>query len=262
MELDLFQVDAFTDRPFAGNPAAVVPLAEWLPDAQLAAIAAENNLSETAFFLRGCDPVPLRWFTPAAEVELCGHATLATAHVLLTELAPDQTEARFETRWSGPLVVRRATSGYRMDFPALPAEPSDPPAGLAHAIGVSPEAALVGHKWLAVLADEAAVRAVRPDMAALARLDCQGVIVTAPGDAVDFVSRFFAPRVGVPEDPVTGSAHCVLTPYWSARLNRGDRPMTARQVSARGGDVGCRLVEDRVELTGAAVTVIRGKLRF
>lgn len=262
MELDVYQVDAFTDRPFRGNPAAVVPLTEWLADAQLAAIAAENNLSETAYIIVDRQTVALRWFTPTVEVELCGHATLAAAHVLATVIDPGRDIIRFETRWSGPLAVTRAGAGYVMDFPARPSSEVDVFPALVEALGVTPRALHVANKWMAVVDDEATVRAVRPDLARVAMLDCEGLIVTAAGTDVDFVSRFFAPRVGVAEDPVTGSAHCVLTPYWAARLGRHNQPMTARQLSPRGGDIGCRLDGDRVELSGQAVTVMRGKLWF
>ncbi len=269
MELDLFQVDAFTDRPFAGNPAAVVPLSTWLSDDEMAAIAAENNLSETAFIVPEGDGWMLRWFTPAAEVVLCGHATLATAHVIFTELGFSRPEVRFETRRAGPLTVVRDGDGYAMNFPSQPAKEAPIPAALSDALGAQPESLWVDYKWMAVFGDEAAVLGLKPDMRALAALDCEGVIATAPGAPrdgglrpVDFVSRFFGPKVGVPEDPVTGSAHCVLTPYWDARLRRRGALMTACQVSARGGDLGCRLDGDRVVLSGRAVTVIRGKLRF
>ena len=265
VEFDFFQVDAFTRRPFGGNPAAVVPMTEWPSDEQLQAIAGENNLSETAFFIRGPnvgDPIGLRWFTPALEVDLCGHATLASAHVLFTELTPDATSIRFDTRRSGSLTVERTEDGYAMDFPAVPGRKMAVAPALTEALGVEPSSAYESTKWMAVLPDEAAVRSVRPDMARIAELDCLGVIVTAAGDEVDFVSRFFAPRAGVPEDPVTGSAHCVLAPYWDDRLGRSGAPMTARQVSSRVGDIGCRVSGDRVVLSGQAVTVIRGKLRI
>ncbi len=264
MELDLFQIDAFADRAFAGNPAAVVPVTEWPSDEVMKAIATENNLSETAFIILGeASLMPLRWFTPAVEVPLCGHATLAAAHAVMTELRPELREVRFETRDAGVLTVLKTGDGaYEMDFPARPATLAPTPDGLTEALGVVPEATATAHKWMAVLPDESAVRQVQPNMARLASLECEGVIVTAPGKKVDFVSRFFGPRVGVPEDPVTGSAHCVLAPYWAERLGRGDGWMTARQVSARGGDLRCRQVGDRVVLSGSAITVIRGRLRF
>ncbi len=252
-EIPLFQVDAFTDRPFAGNPAAVCPLDDWLPDALLQSIAAENNLSETAFILERPDgDFDLRWFTPAVEVELCGHATLASATVL------DRDRVVFHTR-SGPLTVVRGEVGYEMDFPATRPRPVTIP-GLAEALGVDCADTVQGRDAFVVLPDEAAVRAVQPDFRALGRLDVYAVGVTAPGTDVDFVSRFFAPRAGIDEDPVTGSAHCQLAPLWAERLGRST--LTARQVSARGGEIGCTVKGDRVVLSGQAIVVIEGKLRL
>ena len=262
MELSLYQVDAFTSRRFAGNPAAVCPLESWLPDDVMQAIAAENNLSETAFFVpRGAD-FDLRWFTPAVEVDLCGHATLATGFVLMTKLEPQRQRAVFHTR-SGALIVTHRDGRLSMDFPVQPVAPIEAPAGLAAALGAPPRAVLAhGSHWVAVYDGAAAVRALKPDLAAIARLDCFGVSVTAPGggaDAdVDFVSRYFAPARGVPEDPVTGSAHCRLTPLWAARL--GKTTLKARQVSPRGGEVTCRLDGERVHLSGDAVLVLTGTL--
>ena len=265
--LPLFQVDAFADRPFVGNPAAVCPLEAWLDDATMQAIALENNLSETAFFVPrpagdGVDgecELDLRWFTPAAEVDLCGHATLASAHVVLTRLAPGAERVGFHTR-SGRLEVERAGSGYAMDLPSQPPAPANPPPGLVDALGRPPSAVLkASWYWLAVYDTEQDVRAVSPDFRALAGLGVE-VIVTAPADdaGLDFVSRMFAPAVGVDEDPVTGSAHCTLTPYWVERLGRN--PLRARQVSSRGGELGCELRGERVRLTGDAVLVLEGEL--
>jgi PhzF family phenazine biosynthesis protein len=262
MELSLYQVDAFTSRRFAGNPAAVCPLESWLPDDVMQSIAAENNLSETAFFVpRGAD-FDLRWFTPAVEVDLCGHATLATGFVLMTKLEPQRQRAVFHTR-SGALIVTHRDGRLSMDFPVQPVAPIDAPAGLAAALGAPPREVLAhGAHWVAVYDSATAVRALKPDLAAIARLDCFGVSVTAPGggdDAdVDFVSRFFAPARGVPEDPVTGSAHCRLTPLWAQRL--GKTTLTARQVSPRGGELTCRLDGERVHLSGDAVLVLTGTL--
>jgi predicted PhzF superfamily epimerase YddE/YHI9 len=261
MTLPLFVVDAFTDRPFAGNPAAVCLLNGPHEDGWLAQVAREMNLSETAFLQPEGDGFRLRWFTPAAEVDLCGHATLASAHVLweLRVVQPGEP-ARFHTR-SGLLTAERGGAGIRLDFPARPADACAPPAGLLEALRT--EARFVGRNnldYLVEVASEAAVRDLRPDLGRLAGVPCRGVIVTAaaatPG--FDFVSRFFAPAVGVPEDPVTGSAHCCLAPFWGERL--GKEQMRGLQVSARGGVVGVRRAGERVLLEGQAVTVLRGEL--
>lgn len=260
MDIPLYQIDAFADRVFTGNPAAVCPLAAWLPDATMQAIAAENNLSETAFFVPEGGDYGLRWFTPAVEVDLCGHATLASAHVVLEHLEPERDLVRFSTR-SGPLKVSRADGLLVMDFPANPPKPCGSVAGLASAIGMEPREALsTRDHYLAVLTDEDAVLGLSPDFAALAALDRWAVIATAPGRDADFVSRFFAPRKGVPEDPVTGSAHCVLTPFWADRL--GKEEMTARQLSRRGGTMRCRLRGDRVEMAGRAIPYMQGTIRI
>lgn len=248
-----FQVDAFASRPFTGNPAAVCPLAAWPGDDLLQAIAEENNLSETAFFVPSPRGFRLRWFTPVAEVDLCGHATLASAHVLFEHMAFVGEAIVFETR-SGDLVVRRRNGLLEMDFPARPRQACAVPEALRRGLGVEPLEVYAGDDYLVVLEDEAAVRGLDPDHTELKRLDRRGVIVTAPGEAVDFVSRFFGPKVGVPEDPVTGSAHCTLMPYWAARLGRDE--LAARQVSRRGGDLLCTLRGDRVLIAGSAVTVM------
>ncbi|MDO8863589.1 PhzF family phenazine biosynthesis protein [Haliea sp. E1-2-M8] len=250
MKLQQYQVDAFASRVFEGNPAAVCPLESWLDDALLQAIATENNLSETAYLVPAGDGFELRWFTPATEVDLCGHATLAAAHVLYTELGYCADSVSFGTR-SGELSVRREGELYVLDFPAIVAQPCTLPAGLVEALGRQPAEVLAADDLVAVFASEAEVLALEPDQALLARLDYRGVIVTAPGDKHDFVSRFFAPRVGVPEDPVTGSAHCKLAPYWAQRL--GKNRMSARQVSRRGGDLEVELRGDRVLMAGRAV---------
>ena len=263
MTVMLWQVDAFTDRPFAGNPAAVCVLQSEADPEWMQAVAAEMNLSETAFVIPRGQGFGLRWFTPRVEVDLCGHATLATAHVLWESRVHDPRQPlAFSTR-SGELTVRRLADGWlEMDFPALPAAPAEPPAGLLEALGV--EAAFVGRSrfdYLVEAADRHAVRRLAPDFARLARVNCRGAIVTAPSDApgADFVSRFFAPSVGVDEDPVTGSAHCVLTPYWAAKLDK-DR-LDALQVSPRGGSLRLTQDGDRVKIAGQAVTVLRGELR-
>lgn len=258
-EILQFQVDAFASRVFEGNPAAVCPLPHWLDDAVMQAIAAENNLSETAFFVPAGEGFGLRWFTPVAEVDLCGHATLASAHVLFDHLGFADRKIRFDTR-SGELTVQRLGARLEMDFPARPPTARALPEGLAEALGATPIEVLAAEDYVAVFGDEAALRALTPDMGRLAQLPLRGVCVTAPGDNHDFVSRFFAPALGVPEDPVTGSAHCELAPYWAGRLGR--TTLRARQVSRRGGDVGCEVRGERVLLSGTAVTFMEGAIRL
>jgi PhzF family phenazine biosynthesis protein len=255
MKLPIYQIDAFTSQQFRGNPAAIVPLAEWLPDATLAAIAAENNLSETAFVVPTEGDIPLRWFTPTVEVDLCGHATLAAAHVLFAHHFPERGSLTFSTL-SGKLTVRREQELLSMDFPAKPGVPVDMIEQLAQALGARPQEVLRARDLMAVFESESEVRALKPDMDKIMALDAFAVIVTAPGDSVDFVSRFFAPAKGVPEDPVTGSAHCTLIPYWAARLDK--TRLQARQVSARGGELLCELQDSRVSIAGQAVEYMRG----
>jgi PhzF family phenazine biosynthesis protein len=263
MRCQFFWVDAFTQRAFNGNPAGVCPLSAWPEDDLLQRIAAQNGLAETAFFVRtGEARYHLRWFTPKVEVDLCGHATLASAHVLLHELGEPGPMVTFDTR-SGPLVVERSEpQRLSMNFPSRPphAVPSgDMPAALREGlVGVEPQWVGRARDYLCVLSDEAAVRRLQPRVERLAEVDALGVIVTARGEACDFVSRFFAPGAGVPEDPVTGSAHCTLVPYWADRLGRTE--LFARQVSARGGELWCSLAGDRVHLAGQATTYIRGEL--
>ncbi|WAS93379.1 PhzF family phenazine biosynthesis protein [Nannocystis punicea] len=261
-EIACFHVDAFTDRRFRGNPAAVCPLRAWLPDATMQQIAAENALPETAFYVPrpGTDDFDLRWFTPEIEVDLCGHATLAAAFVHARLRAGAQTRLRFWTL-SGPLDVARDGDDFTLDFPSRPAVPGDMSEALAAALGRRPEEVLVARDLVAVFASAAEVRALQPDLAAVSRLPgVFAVIATAPGgepDAdVDFVSRFFAPAQGIPEDPVTGSAHCTLAPLWGARL--GKSKLRARQVSRRSGELTCELAGERVLLTGRAVLVKSG----
>jgi PhzF family phenazine biosynthesis protein len=257
----IFQVDAFTDRPYGGNPAAVCILEDGADEAWMAAVAREMNLSETAFLRPAGSGWRLRWFTPATEVDLCGHATLAAAHVLWESGTVSDDTVRFLTR-SGDLTATREDDAIRMDFPADPATPTRPPAGLLEALGDRETTAVARGRFdfLVELPTANAVRALRPDMTGLAAIETRGTIVTARGDdgAHDFVSRWFGPRVGVPEDPVTGSAHCTLGPWWAARLGR-DR-LLGYQASSRGGSVGVRVRGDRVELIGRAVTVLQGKL--
>jgi predicted PhzF superfamily epimerase YddE/YHI9 len=260
MALIQYQVDAFAERPFEGNPAAVVPLALWLDDALMQAIAAENNLSETAFLVPGESAWQLRWFTPLNEIDLCGHATLASAHVLFHERGVDQETLHFDTR-SGRLSVRRRGEALEMDFPRWNVRPLAQDPGLGTALGAPPVEVLETDACLvAVYAEETQVATLAPDMAAVAALHPHGVLVTAPGTCHDFVSRFFAPAMGVPEDPVTGSTHCALTPFWSGRLGR--TVLNARQLSRRGGTLECELAGERVLLRGRAVTVIESTLRL
>jgi PhzF family phenazine biosynthesis protein len=259
MRLRQYQVDAFANRVFEGNPAAVCPLEQWPEDTVLQAIAEENQLSETAFFGPEGRGFRLRWFTPLAEVDLCGHATLASAHVLFEILGHPEPSIRFATR-SGELTVERRGDRLAMDFPARPPAPCAAPPALLGALGAEPLEVLAADDYIAVFGSESAVRALEPDMAKLRGLELRGVCVTARGRDVDFVSRFFAPRVGVPEDPVTGSAHCELAPYWAARLGRNS--LRARQVSRRGGEVGCELNGARVTLLGRAVTFMEGEIRI
>jgi PhzF family phenazine biosynthesis protein len=261
MRRSIFQIDAFTTRRFAGNPAAVIPLESFLADPVLQAIAAENNLAETAFLVPESGDYRLRWFTPLTEVPLCGHATLASAAVVMERLEPGRSRVVFHSA-SGPLTVKRTETGYVMDFPARPSEPVSPPAGLAEALGVVPLQVFVNaFNYMALLESAQVVRELAPDLAALARLDRLGVIVTAPGDGIyDFVSRYFAPAKGIPEDPVTGAAHCMLAPYWANRL--GKTELRAFQASRRGGEILCRLAGDRVELEGACVFYLEGEVEI
>lgn len=262
IEIACFHVDAFTTVRFQGNPAGVCPLSAWLPDAVMQQIAAENALPETAFFVprAGGDDFDLRWFTPEVEVDLCGHATLAAALVLMRLLDPARERVRFWSR-SGPLDVARAGDEFTLDFPGRPPARRGAWPEFARALGVTPQEVWVARDLVAVLAGAAEVRALRPDLAAIAALpDTFAVIVTAAGDDddTDFVSRFFAPAQGIPEDPVTGSAHCTLAPLWAERL--GKTVLRAKQVGRRGGEMVCTLAGDRVKLTGRGVLVKSGTL--
>jgi len=249
MQLAIYQVDAFTDRLFAGNPAAVCPLEAWLPDATMQAIAAENNLSETAFFVPRGDDYDLRWFTPTLESDLCGHATQASGFVVMNRLAPHKAMVRFHTR-SGALTVTRQGDQFAIDLPAQPPSPCAMPSKIVAALGREPAQILGAAKYLAVYDSEVDVASLAPDIAALTDIDRDGVIVSAPGRDCDFVSRYFAPHAGIPEDPVTGSAHCTLVPYWAERL--GKATLHARQISPRGGELFCELRGDRVVIAGGA----------
>lgn len=262
-ELTIYQVDAFTDKVFGGNPAAVCPLEAWLPDATMQTIAAENNLSETAFFVPNGDGYHLRWFTPAIEVALCGHATLASAYVIARHIDPKVETIRFDSA-SGPLTVTRDGEVFTLDFPSEPPAPFEDGGAVAAALGIVPQAVLKapkidGGKLMAVLSNEAEVRAAAPDLAKVAALPGDGLIITAEGESCDFVSRYFAPHAGIPEDPVTGSAHVVLTPFWAARL--GKAKLEARQISARLGRL---TVEDkgaRTLISGKVAPYLEGRIR-
>lgn len=261
MRTTIFQVDAFTTRRFAGNPAAVVLLDDFLEDAVLESIAAENNLAETAFLVSERGDYRLRWFTPTTEVPLCGHATLASAAVVMERLEPGRKTVVFHSA-SGPLTVNRTETGYLMDFPARPSDQISTAGGLAETLGAVPiEVFRNAFNYLVLLESEQVLRALAPDMAALARMDRPGVIVTAAGEVIyDFVSRYFAPAKGIPEDPVTGAAHCMLAPYWAKRL--GKTEFRAYQASRRGGEIVCRLVHDRVELEGSCVFYLEGTVEI
>jgi len=257
MKLPCYIVDAFAGEVFRGNPAAVCPLDSWLPDATLQNIAAENNLSETAFIVPRGDEFELRWFTPTMEVDLCGHATLAAAFVMFAERKFSGDEIRFHSR-SGMLTVTRAGDILTLDFPSRPPQSCEMPEALVRGLGARPEQVFKSRDYLAVFSSAAEVRALQPDFAILKSLNCVGIIATAPGDDCDFVSRFFAPAAGINEDPVTGSAHCTLIPFWSQRL--GKTKLFARQISQRGGELFCELAGDRVRIGGKAVLYLRGEI--
>ena len=260
MDIPFYQVDAFAGHLFAGNPAAVCPLESWLDDATLQNIAMENNLAETAYFVREAAGYRLRWFTPEVEMDLCGHATLASAYILMNNIEPERSEVVFHSR-SGPLGVMRERGLYALDFPSRPPQRIQPPPSLIEALGTEPDEVWQSRDVMAVFRDEQHVRALAPDMARVAALDAHAVIVTAHGTGkVDFVSRFFAPAVGVPEDPVTGSAHCTLIPYWAGVL--GKTQLLAHQVSKRGGELHCELRGDRVRMAGEACLFASGHIHL
>jgi PhzF family phenazine biosynthesis protein len=259
MKLPYYEVAAFTTNPFGGNPAGVCLLEGWLADRVLQRIAANNNLSETAFLVPRGNDFELRWFTPTTEVDLCGHATLAAAAVLFGEGRLPEETVRFYSR-SGVLPVTRKDDVLTLDFPARPPAPIAAPAALISGLRETPREVYQARDCLAVFAGEADVRALRPDFALLKTLDCLGIIATAPGTDCDFVSRFFAPGAGIDEDPVTGSAHCTLIPFWAARL--GKTTLSARQLSARGGELCCELVGDRVRIGGRAVLYLCGEIQL
>ncbi|MGH6672100.1 MAG: PhzF family phenazine biosynthesis protein [Xanthobacteraceae bacterium] len=262
MRLPIYQVDAFAEKLFGGNPAAICPLQSWLPDATMQAIAAENNLAETAFFVREGNDYALRWFTPTVEVDLCGHATLASAHIVFSFIEPGRDRIGFRTLKAGTLTVAKSGDMLMMDFPARPAEPVVPPPGLLAALGGSPREVLKARDHMLVYDSAAEVSALKPDFTALAKVeDCWGAIATAPGeDGVDFVSRLFAPAKGIPEDPATGSSHCTLVPYWAKRL--GKTKLQARQLSRRVGTLSCALNGERVAIGGRTVLYLEGEIEI
>jgi len=257
MQIELYQVDAFAEQVFKGNPAAVCPLNAWIADELLQNIAQANNLSETAFFVPNGDKFELRWFTPSHEVDLCGHATLATAHVLFTHLAYQKSEICFTTK-SGDLLVTKRADGLEMDFPASMPKSIIAPDNLLLGLGIKPKAVLAAFDYIIELEDEQSVMELSPDLALWKTIDLRGVVVTAPGLSVDFVSRCFFPKLNVDEDPVTGSAHCELAPYWAHKLAKNT--LKAKQLSARTGLITCQLQGDRVLLTGKVVDYMRGKI--
>ena len=257
MNLQIYQVDAFTTEPFHGNPAAIVPLESWLSTETMQNIALENNLAETAFFVREGDGYGLRWFTPTIEMDLCGHATLASAFVIFDILGSTEKILKFQTK-SGLLTVEKDGDRFVLDFPSRSAGPTETPEGLVAATGKEPKEILNPRDYLMVLETEDEVHHIRPNFAALLQIPAHAIIVTAPGKDSDFVSRFFAPEVGVFEDPVTGSAHCTLIPYWADKL--GKTELFARQISARGGELFCELAGDRVKIGGNATLYLKGEI--
>lgn len=259
MTIKLYQVDAFTDIVFHGNPAAVCILEKWLDDHLMQHIAMENNLSETAYAVKNDDHYDIRWFTPVTEVELCGHATLATAHVLFTHLQYQGDEIRFTTRYRGVLKVRKDKDFLTMDFPADHSNKATPPPGLIASIGKKPQEVWKGKTdYLLVYPTEYDIQTMTPDFQRLGQVNARGIIITAPGNTCDFVSRFFAPTVGINEDPVTGSAHTTLIPYWANRLHKTD--LSAQQLSKRHGLLRCSLQADRVAISGKAITYLIGEI--
>ena len=261
MRIPIYQIDAFTARPFGGNPAAVCPLERWLDDGTMQAIATENNLSETAFFVPREEDFEIRWFTPVAEIDLAGHPTLATAYVILDILEPRRNTVRFFTRTAGALVVTRQRDKLAMDFPSRPPAPKAALGDVAGALGGKPVEVLAARDGFAVFASEEEVRVLKPDFRKVAQLECMGLIATAPGkpgSGVDFVSRFFAPKHNIDEDPVTGSAHCTLTPYWARRL--GKSKLFAKQISKRVGELWLEDRGERVTIAGQCARFMEGAI--
>ncbi|GAX60977.1 phenazine biosynthesis protein [Candidatus Scalindua japonica] len=259
MELDLYQIDTFTDRVFKGNPAAVIPLESWLPENTMQSIAQENNLSETTFFVPTDNGFHIRWFTPETEVDLCGHATLAAAYVLLNLFDYKKERVEFESK-SGNLTVFQKDGWLVMDFPAQSPIPCNIPDAIVKAFGRTPIECLQAEDYTVVFENESEVLSIKPDMVYLKKLDLRGVIITSRSKKYDFVSRFFAPNFGIDEDPVTGSAHTQLTPYWSGKL--GKTKMEVKQISRRGGELVCELHNDRVLISGKAVKFLEGKIEL
>jgi PhzF family phenazine biosynthesis protein len=261
MKLDIFQVDAFASEVFRGNPAAVVPLDAWLDADLMQKIALENNLAETAFFVKNADVYDIRWFTPTVEIALCGHATLASAYVLFELLGHEGGAIKFRSHMSGELLVEQKDDLLVLDFPSYPPTKCEAPNGLSEALGREPlEVTEADGYVVALFESEADVAAIKPDFRALGQFDSHAVVITAKGSTSDFVSRFFGPAVGVDEDPVTGSSHCRLIPYWAEKL--GKTKLFARQISPRGGELYCELVDERVKIGGHAVLYLKGKIEF
>lgn len=258
MSLEIFQVDAFTSKPFGGNPAAVVPLEIWLDDDLMQKIALENNLSETAFFVKNDGVYNIRWFTPTFEIDLCGHATLASAYVICEILKLETDTVKFHSHKSGSLTVEKKDDLLVLDFPSRPVSPVEVPDGLIEAIGSEPKEVFKARDYFLVYESEQEILDIKPNFSKLLEIDAHGFIVTAKGDSADFVSRFFAPEVGVFEDPVTGSAHCNLISFWAERL--GKTKLFAKQVSSRGGELFCELAGERVKIGGNAVLYLKGEI--
>jgi len=259
MKIPYYHIDAFASTRFSGNPAGVCVLKEWLPDEVLQNIASENNLSETAFVVAKQDQFELRWFTPVREVSLCGHATLATAFVIFECEGYTEPIIHFQSK-SGVLTVERDGAVLVLDLPSRRTEPCATPEVLVQGLGQAPLEVRRAKSYMAVFATQQDIVSIKPEMQCLGQLDCSGIIITAPGDQVDFVSRFFAPRLGIPEDPVTGSSHCTLIPFWAERLSK--KKMTALQLSARGGELSCEYVGERVKIGGKAITYLSGEIEL
>lgn len=260
-KIPIYQIDAFTDKVFSGNPAAVCILDEWLPDALMQNIGAENNLAETAFLVKRDQNYEIRWFTPTLEVALCGHATLASAHVLFNHEDHPGDTIHFFSPHSGELSVTKNGDFLTLDFPADILKKIDAPQEILDAMNISPQEVFQGRTdYMLIYKNQGEIEQINPNMALLKKFKARGIIITAPGDLVDFVSRFFAPGSGIDEDPVTGSAHTTLTPYWSKKLNT--IKLDAKQLSIRGGDLVCELVDQRVRITGKAVTYLIGQIHI
>ena len=258
MSLEIFQVDAFTNKIFGGNPAAICPLESWLEADLMQKIALENNLSDTAFYVKKDEVYEIRWFTPTFEIDLCGHATLAAAFVIFEILKTEENLVRFHSYKSGELSVEKHDDRLILDFPARPVEQCEIPDGLIEAIGKTPKEVLKARDYFLIYENEREILDIAPNFSKLLEIDAHGFIVTAKGETADFVSRFFAPEVGVFEDPVTGSSHCNLIPYWAGKL--GKTKLSAKQVSARGGELFCELKGDRVKIGGNAVLYLKGEI--